>query len=90
MKAANEEPAGGGTPSDEAVEAVIERFEAYVSELRTTLGHAGRAGTAGERTRSEADRLIGEYRRHLDQAEDYASAERWFERFRTEAERLRP
>ena len=80
--------AAGG--SQEAVATVRERFEAYVSDLRTTLDHAARAGTAGERVLAEADRLIDAYRQRLDQAEDYASAQRWYERFRTEAERLRP
>ena len=80
--------AAGG--SEEAVAAVRKRFEAYVSDLRTTLEHAGRAGTAGERVLAEADRLIDEYRQRLDQADDYASAQQWYERFRTEAERLRP
>lgn len=75
--------------SKEAVSTVQEQFEAYVSGLRTTLEHAARAGTAGERIRSEADRLIDEYRQRLDQADDYAAAQRWFERFKDEAERLR-
>ena len=89
------------TPSDEpsddtaegtreAVATVRERFEAYASDLRTTLEHAARAGTAGERDRAEADRLIREYRQRLDQEDDYVAAERSFERFREEAERLRP
>lgn len=82
----SDQSAGG---SREAVATVRERFEAYVSDLRTTLEHAARAGTASERVRSEADRLVQEYRQRLRDADDYAAAERWFERFRAEAERLR-
>ena len=76
--------------SQEAVSTVRERFESYVSDLRTTLEHAARAGTVGERHRSKADRLIREYRERLDEAGDYVAAQRGFDRFKEEAERLRP
>ena len=74
----------------ETMQAVLDRFESYASDLSTRLDHGARAGTAGERVRDEAQRLIDEYRGRIEQAGGYAEAEQALEAFREEARRLRP
>jgi hypothetical protein len=78
------------TGSEEAVQAVMRDFESYAGDLTTRLAHGARAGTAGERVRDEANRLIEDYRARIDKASDLAEAQKWLSAFKREAQRLRP
>lgn len=81
---------GSEAPDNEAVAAVLARFEAYVDDFETQLEHGARAGTVGEDAREEAERLEAEYRRRIEHAADLARAEEALASFMTEAQRLRP
>lgn len=76
--------------SKEAVQTVMKQFETYAGDVQTRLEHGALAGTAGDRVREEADRLVAEYRRRIESSDGLAAARKWFEEFKDRAQNLRP
>ena len=76
--------------SREAVGMVLERFEEYLDDVRTRARQAKPAGTTGTGALDEIDRLARDTRQRIERAGDPAEAERAFQLFKEDVQRMRP